>query len=139
MRTRDSAGQSGIDAAWWRRFCTAFHRDSNYLCAAIAAAGRRLGTEYVDPGPLKAFLASRLIPLDKLLGVRPIGVCEVVRRILEKALMDVVRLDVLEATGPLQLSRGQQSGCEAAIHALREVFQDTDAVLFVDASNAFNK
>ena len=52
--------------------------------------------------------------------------------------MDVVRLDVVEATGLLQLSGGQQGGCEAAIHALREVFQDTDAVLFVDASNAFN-
>ena len=88
---------------------------------------------------MKAFLASCLIPLDKQPGVRPIGVCEVVRRILGKAIMAVVRLDVLEATGLLQLSGGQQGGCEAAIHALREVFQDTDAVLFVDASNAFNK
>ena len=35
---------------------------------------------------------------------------------------------------------GQQSGCEAAVHAMRQIFDDpnTHAVLLVDASNAFN-
>ena len=62
LRTQGTAGPSGIDAAGWRRMCTAFHRDSADLCAAIAAAGRRLCTEFVDPKPLSALLACRLIP-----------------------------------------------------------------------------
>ena len=47
---------------------------------------------------------------------------------------------VMEATGVLQLCAGQEAGCEVAVHALREVFNSSDceAVLLVDASNAFN-
>ena len=46
----------------------------------------------------------------------------------------------LQAAGPLQLCAGQPSGCEAAIHAMRAVFDppDGEAVLQVDATNAFN-
>ena len=35
---------------------------------------------------------------------------------------------------------GQDGGCEAAVHAMRSVFQalETEAVLLVDANNAFN-
>ena len=41
------------------------------------------------------------------------------------------------ATGCLQLCAGQRAGCEAAVHAMREIFTD-QGVLLVDASNAFN-
>ena len=46
----------------------------------------------------------------------------------------------MESAGCLQLCAGQKAGCEAAAHAMREIFEETstDAVLFVDASNAFN-
>ena len=140
LRTQGSAGPSGVDAAGWKRLCTAFHKQSNDLCASIAAVGRRISTQVVDPEPLKAFLACRLIPLSKNPGVRPIGVCEVIRRILGKAIMSVVADDVRSAAGPLQLCCGQDAGCEAAVHAMRTVFEaeDTDAILLVDASNAFN-
>jgi len=48
-------------------------------------------------------------------------------------------MNIPEAAGPLQLCAGQDAGCEAAIHAMRSVFADenTEAVLLVDASNAF--
>ena len=46
----------------------------------------------------------------------------------------------MEATGPLQAASGFRGGAEAAIHAMRQVFEDegTDAVILVDATNAFN-
>ena len=42
--------------------------------------------------------------------------------------------------GSLQLYTGQISGCEAAVHSVREDFQEesAEAALLVDASNAFN-
>ena len=42
--------------------------------------------------------------------------------------------------GNLQVCVGQQGGCEAAIHAMREIYEEPEceAVLMVDASNAFN-
>ena len=63
------------------------------------------------------------------------------RRIVGKVVMNEIKSDVLEAAGNLQLCAGQFGGCEAAVHATTEIFQDdeTQAVLLVDASNAFNR
>ena len=46
----------------------------------------------------------------------------------------------VNAVGPLQLCAGQIAGCEAAVHAMGTIFSDdnTEAMIFVDASNAFN-
>ena len=93
-----------------------------------------------DETPLEAFLACRLISLDKNPGLRPIGVGEVLRRIAGKVVMKVVEEDIKKAAGYLQLCAGQEAGCEAAIHAMHKVFEsnETEAILIVDAENAFN-
>ena len=48
--------------------------------------------------------------------------------------------DVLEAAGPVQACAGHEARCEAAIHAMKEIMlsDETQAVLLVNASNAFN-
>ena len=47
---------------------------------------------------------------------------------------------MINASGAMQVCAGQKSGGEAAIHAMRNIFEadETDAALLVDASNAFN-
>ena len=90
---------------------------------------------------IEPLMASRLIPLNKGEGaVRPIGVGEVLRRIIGKCVMKIAKKDVIEVSGSLQLCAGQKSGSEAAVHAMHAIFEadDTDAVLLIDASNAFN-
>ena len=69
-----------------------------------------------------------------------IGVGEVCRRIVGKAVLSVISFDIQEAAGSLQLCGGQFAGCEAAVHAVRSMFQeeDTQGILLADASNAFN-
>ena len=102
---------------------------------------RCLCTEFIDPLGIEAILANRLIPLDKGEGaVRPIGVGEVMRRIMGKCVMHVTKPDVIDASGSLQVCAGHKSGSEAAIHAMRNIFEadETDAVLLINASNAFN-
>ena len=82
-----------------------------------------------------------MIPLDKGEGaVRPIGLGEVLKRICGKCVMSVVKKDVRDASGSLQLCAGQKSGSEAAVHAVHTIFEsdDTDVVLLIDASNAVN-
>ncbi|XP_065893485.1 uncharacterized protein [Dysidea avara] len=140
LRTGGTAGPSGLDAAAWRRMCTSFQRVSDDLCEALAGVARRLCTVFVDPSGLTAFVACRLIALDKCPGVRPIGIGETVRRVIAKAILCVIRSDIQRAAGSLQLCAGQLSGCEAAVHSTREIFSsaDVDAVLLVDATNAFN-
>ena len=140
LRTFGSSGPSGVDAAGWRRMCVSFHGASKSLCDALAAVARRIATTYVDPEGLAAFTACRLCPLDKCPGVRPIGISEAPRRVIGKAIMAVIGDDVRNSAGSLQLSAGQPCGCEAAIHAMKELFSDDDCegVLLVDANNAFN-
>ena len=89
---------------------------------------------------IEAFVACRLIPLDKNPGVRPIGISEVTRRIVGKCISWVLRKDIQQAAGPLQAATGLQEGAEAAIHLMKLIFEQdsTDGVILVDASNAFN-
>ena len=140
LKTQGSAGPSGLDAAGWKRMCTSYQNDSDQLCEAIARLAIRVSTTCVDPEGLTSFVACRLIALDKCPGVRPIGVGEVLRRIVSKTILSLVREDIQRAVGPLQLCVGHEAGCEAAVHALRTMFKDqeSEAVLLVDASNAFN-
>ena len=67
----------------------------------------------MDPKGLKPLLASRLIALDKNHGVRPIGVGEVLRRVIAKAALHITSMDILKAAGGIQLCAGHISGCEA--------------------------
>ena len=94
----------------------------------------------MNPSGLIAFTASRLIALAKCPGVCPIGVGEVIRRIVEKTILSVIRYDIQEAAGAIQLCAGQQAGCESAVHAMREIFAnpDMEGILLVDAFNNLN-
>ena len=135
-----AAGPSGLDAACWKRICTSFSGTSDDICESIASLARKLCREYIDPTGVSALLSCRLIALDKAPGVRPIGVGEVCRRLISKAILKVIKPDIIDVTGCLQLCAGQESGCEAAVHAIRKIYDrnETDGLLFVDASNAFN-
>ena len=140
MKTNGAAGLSGLNAYVWRRLCSSFKSASKDLCSALAAVGRRLCTDSINPDHLSAFVACRLIPLDKSPGVRPIGIGEVPRRIIAKAILRLLQPDIIEASGPLQVCAGQDSGCDAAIHAMCRTFSEDsiEGALLVDASNAFN-
>ena len=67
-------------------------------------------------------------------------ICEVVCRIIAKAALSIIRDDIQEAAGCCQLCAGQIAGVEAAVHPVQSSFlwDDTEGVLLVDTSNAFN-
>ena len=54
--------------------------------------------------------------------------------------MRIAKYDLQNAVGTIQLCAGQDASCEAAVHAMERVFadEDTEAMILVDASNAFN-
>ena len=55
--------------------------------------------------------------------------------------MRIARQDLQYAAGSSQLCAGKIWGCEAAIHAMNQIFAlpSVDGVLLVDATNAFNE
>ena len=102
LRTKGSGGPSGVDANGFKRIltCKSFKKSSANLCDALATMTRKLCTEYIDPRTIEPILANRLIPLEKGEGaVRPIGVGEVIRRVIGKCVMKVTKEDVLDASG----------------------------------------
>ena len=141
-KVRGAAGPSGGDADLWQRLlCTRqLKRKPAELCQALAHLSRKLNTVKVNPDHLRGFVSGRLIPLDKQPGVRPIGIGEVPRRIVSTATVSLLKPDLVAATAPCQTCAGIPGGIEASIHAMRKIFNDaeTEAVLLVDASNAFN-
>ena len=146
LRTRGSAGPSGLDADQWRRMLVSknYGTTGKELRIAIAKMTKKLCTIEMQPtesSSLEAYIASRLVPLVKEpAGIRPIGIGEVLRRIIGKTIVAAVKPEIMESSGSLQLCGGQKAGCEAAAHAMRQIYEaeETDAVLFIDASNAFN-
>ena len=59
---------------------------------------------------------------------------------MAKAVVCVIQDDVQAAAGPHQFCAGKIAGTEAVVHAVRSLFyyNDSDAILLVDASDAFN-
>ena len=135
-----SAGPSGLDAYAWKGLCSSFHNASDDLCCSVAKLTRKLCSYHDDPLGISALTACRLIVLDKCPGVRPIRVGETLRRLIAKAILRVTHDDILKALGSIQLCAGQEAACEAGINAMRNLFEDdgVEAMLMVDASNAFN-
>ena len=142
MRTNGGAGPSGLDGDGWRRIITSncFGTASTDLCTSIANLTKKVCTEIHSSKSLEPLMASRLIPLDKNPGLRPIGIGEVLRRIIGKSIATILRDDIKQSIGSLQVCAGQDAGCEAAVHAMRKLFEqdETEAVLLIDAANAFN-
>ena len=140
--TKGAAGPSHVDAKQYRHILLSnkFKAENKQLREQIANLAKKLATTIVDPSTLEAFICCRLVPLDKQPGIRPIGIGEVMRRIIGKSIGWTIKKDLMETAGPLQAAGGAKGGAEAAIHAMRNIFEDenTDAVILVDASNAFN-
>ena len=140
IRTDGSAGPSGLNAKHLKSLLNEklFGDAALGLRDAIAKLARKLATEKCEN--LEALTARRLIPLDKNPGVRPVGVGEVIMRVIGKCIMTVLREDIKDAAGNLQLCAGHRAGGKVAIHAMRDIYKEegVDAVLLVDATNAFN-
>ena len=79
--TKGAGGPSQLDAEQYRRLLTSnkYKKKNKELQGQLATLARLLATGYLDPNTLEAFVACRLIPLDKNPGVRPIGIGEVTR------------------------------------------------------------
>ena len=118
-----------------------FAAEGKTLREEITTLARNLLKFNYHPSLLEGYTACRLIPLDKNPGVRPIGVGQVLRRIIGKTISDMFKEEIKEAAGPLQVCAGHSAGSEAAIHAMNQVFNEerVDAVLLIDGTNAYSQ
>ena len=111
--------------------CTSFHHASNNLCNSLTLVAEKISSSYVDPEALTTFVACSLITINKQPGVRPIGIGEVTRHIVRKAIILIIGEEMKDVTGTFQLCTGQDAGCEAGVHSMRILNDDdkSEAVL----------
>ena len=130
-----------MDADGWRSLLASnnFGTANSDLRKAFANVVKKLCTDLIKTQTIEALLSCRLTPLDKNPGLRLIRVGEVLRRIAGKVIVSVLKNDVIDCTGSLQVCAGQEAGIEAPVHSLNSMYNDENnvAVLLVDASNAF--
>ena len=89
-------------------------------------------------------MSGRLIVLDKIPGIRPVGIGETWRRLLAKCLLRVSGQEAKAAWDTEQLAGSVEAGIEGAIHAARlqctQHSQEEDwGFLLIDARNVFNE
>ena len=146
MEIKGAPGPSGVDTNTWRMLLTSKRNSTAAadLCKAVAELAQKMGYknwQHLGTYKLQAHPPQKPKKKKKKKNdVRPIGIGEVLRRIISKCIMKTAREDTMKAVSNLQLCAGQQAGAEAAVHAAKEIFADKEceAFLLVDASNAFN-
>ena len=146
-QTDGAAGPSGADSDMWQRILCSkqFKNKPVNLCAKVARTARKLNTQKINPDYLRAYVAGRLLLLEKRgedgkIGCRPIGIGEVIRRIIGRSTVTIFKPDIIERTAPLQTCSGIDGGVEASVHAMRRIWEDpnTEGILIIDMRNAFN-
>ena len=127
-------GPSRMDEDGWRQILVSrdYGNAGNNLHKAIASFIKKICIKKINDSSLSPLMVSRLIPLNKNLGLRPIGVGEVLRRVMRKVVMSAFSEDVTTVSS--------DAHSEAAIHAMRIIFQhkNSDTLILIDATNAFN-
>ena len=114
LRVKGSGGPTHMDSDGWKHILCfkSYGRLPFQLCGAIAEFAKRLCTEEVNPECLNEFVACRLVPLNKgddkngNPGVRPVGVGEVLRRIVGKVVIGVIKDEIQEAEDPYNHAQG---------------------------------
>ena len=91
LKTNGSHGPSGLDACEWRRILTHFNQTSNELRKTVAKLSSTIATKVLTHENLTTYNSCRLIPLDKNSVVRPIGICEVLRRMNGKIFTQCIK------------------------------------------------
>ena len=125
--TKGSHRPSGLDTDFWSKILrtATFENASDDLYHATTLLARSIcSEELLDPKSIEGLVACRSVSLDKSPGVRPIVVGEVLRRIIGKAIITVLKSDILNVTGYQQFCAGLESGCKVAVHAVMDIYEE---------------
>ena len=93
-----STGPSGADSMLWQSILLKYGNQSKELREAMATLTERQANNIIEWEEIRAQKAKRELALKKLpVGVRPIGVGELMDRCADKTMLDVTEGDVKDA------------------------------------------
>ena len=103
--TQGDSGPSGMDADCWRRILVS--RDyvdaGKDLRRAIVSLIKKICIEEIDDSTLSSLITSRQVPLNKNPGLLPIGLGEVLRRVMGKVVRSAFSEDVATTSSDAQM------------------------------------
>ena len=123
-----SGGPSQADSIAVTRWLLGFGAESEKLRTVLAKLCEWLANEHPPWAAYRALMACRLVALDKLPGTRPVGIGEILRRLMAKIVIAHVGDQATLACGNLQLCAGLSAGIEGAIHAMHQKWGDKDGI-----------
>lgn len=115
-RLSGSAGLGGADAEAVSNWLLQFGDASRRLRNAVAKICRWMANDFPPWAAYRALMSGRLIGLDKMPGVRPVGIGETWRRLSAKCILSVAGEEAKESCGAIQLCARLKSGIDGAIH-----------------------
>jgi hypothetical protein len=139
-----SAGLSGFDSVALKNLLLHHGRASQRLRNVCASFALWLANELPPWAAYRAMLANRLVALDKMPGIRPIGIGDIWRHFFAKCVLSVATSYATDSCGCDQLCVGLRAGVDGAIHGMSALWRELEAddntgFLLIDASNAFNE
>ena len=141
-----SVGPSEIESISMSHWLLKFGGSSAILRNSIASVVEWLANGYPPWAAYHVMIWGRLVGLDKCPGVRPIGIGDILRRLLYKMMLFVLDNEAAMVYGTDQLCSGREARIEGGIHHMRSLWDehekdedDTWGVLLIDARNMYNE
>jgi hypothetical protein len=133
-----------VDSQAVSHWLLAFGNTSKTLRHSLANFDNWLANKLPQWAIYRAMRSGRLLALDNIPGVRPIGIGETWRRAISKALLLILDSKVAMVCKTGNLCGGLQGGINGAIHAAQSMWdthhmEDDWGFLLIDAKNAFNE
>ena len=104
----------------------------------LAAITNKMSAQPMIAEDIEPLLAVRMIAIEKTeKEFRPVGIGEIIKRVIAKVVARAIRDEVKEVTGSRQCS-GLEGACEAAVKAMDQMYKEGKVVIVLDAENAYN-
>ena len=119
-KLQGGAGPSSVDAIAMRKWLLRYGKPSQMLREELAEWTEWLSNTTPPWAAYRALVSCRLVALDKVPGVRPLGIGEIWRRAIAKCALVACGEDAKAACGSTQLCAGLEAGIEGALHSVSQ-------------------
>ena len=135
-----SGGTTNLPAKALKRWVNnqAYGQEGTRIIDAIRIYIAKITTKALNHEYTVPFRAVRFVALEKTdKKIRPIGISEILRRVVTKIVASSMKEDSKAVTGSTQV-QGLTAACEASNKAMNEMYLPGNTILVLDAEAAFN-
>lgn len=121
-QVRGGGGPSGMEYYALQQWCMRFGQTSRKLRSTIAKFSQWLAMESPPWAAYRELMARRLVAIGKGegKGILPIGIGDVLRRLMSKSVLNDIKDEATDACGSLQFCSGLDGGIEGGVHTARQ-------------------